>query len=51
MTLIGEHAFRNCYNLKTIYFRGSETEWKAIEFYNNALSESNYTVVFNYDGE
>ena len=51
MTLIGEAAFVHCYNLKTIYFRGSEADWKAIEISSNALSDSNYTLVLNYDGD
>lgn len=51
MTLISEGAFSDCINLKTIYFRGSEADWKGIEISQNALCDSNYTVVYNYSGD
>lgn len=47
---IGEAAFRHCYNLKTIYFRGSDADWKGVTISSNALIDSDYRVVTGYSG-
>ena len=51
LTAIGEAAFRHCYNLKTVYFRGSDAEWKGVTISSNALIDSDYRVVTGYTGK
>ncbi len=50
LTLIGEAAFRHCYNLRTIYFRGSDADWKGVKISGNALIDSDYRLVTGYTG-
>ncbi|MBP5270478.1 MAG: leucine-rich repeat protein, partial [Clostridia bacterium] len=45
---IGEDAFFNCPRLKTVYFRGTEEEWKKIDLTNNGAYLSGVKIVFNY---
>ena len=51
VTSIGDQAFRGCRSLTTVYYTGSEAEWKQIEIgsYNDYLLEAE--IVFNYKGE
>ena len=51
VTIIGNYAFYECYTLITVNYRGSATQWKAINIgsYNNQLT--NATIVYNYTGE
>ena len=51
LTAIGDAAFRHCYSLKTIYFRGSEADWKGVTISSNALLDSDYRVVAGYTGK
>ena len=51
ITSIEDYAFSDCNNLSTVYYRGSEEEWKLISIgsYNTPLK--NATVIYNYTGE
>ena len=51
VTSIGDWAFSGCDSLTTVYYTGSETEWKEIEIkeWNDALMYA--TIIFNYTGE
>ena len=48
VTTIGTYAFYNCSKLTTIYYCGSEAEWKAIEKGSNWNTYSPATIVYNY---
>ncbi len=43
-------AFRHCYNLRTICFRGTDEDWKGATVSGNALVGSDYRVVTGYNG-
>lgn len=50
VTSIGNYAFYNCTRLKTVFYAGTEEQWKAISIgYNNGYLTS-ATRVYNYDG-
>lgn len=52
VTKITEWAFNGCWNLATINFRGTETQWQAIDiesFCNEYLLTA--TIVYNYTGD
>ena len=51
VTEVGESAFEYCSSLTTVYYTGSEAEWKQIEIgsWNDELL--NAEIVFNYKGE
>lgn len=44
-----DEAFYSCKSLKTIYFKGSEEEWEAIEKMHNNNLWSKVTIVYNYN--
>ena len=39
VTSIGEGAFYDCYSLKTVYYQGSEAQWKKIQIYDTTIKE------------
>ena len=50
VTSIGGYAFRNCSGLKTVFYAGTEEQWKAISIgsYNSPLTSA--TRFYNHDG-
>ena len=44
-----DEAFYSCKSLKTIYYKGSEEEWEAIEKMHNNNLWSKVTIVYNYN--
>ena len=51
VTAIDDAAFEDCNDLTTVYYTGSQAEWKQIEigFSNDELLDAK--IVFNYKGE
>ena len=51
VTAIDDAAFEYCDNLSTVYYTGSQAEWKQIEIgsWNDELLDAK--IVFNYKGE
>jgi hypothetical protein len=47
VTSIGNSAFEGCGNLKNIYFKGSEAQWKAISIDNNNDPLQNAAIHYN----
>ena len=39
VTSIGDSAFFGCYSLKTVYYQGSEAQWKKIQIYDTTIKE------------
>ena len=50
VTSIGSCVFEYCSGLKTVFYAGTEEQWKAISIgsYNSSLTSA--TIVYNYDG-
>ena len=50
VTTIGTRAFQDCKNLKDVYYKGNQTQWKAINilYYNEPLTKA--TIHYNYIG-
>ena len=49
VTSIGSSAFRDCTNLKNVYYTGSETQWNSIRIGSNNSYLTNATIYYNYD--
>ena len=50
VTSIGEYAFYNCSGLKTVFFAGTEEQWKTISIGYNNSSLTSATRIYNSDG-
>ena len=53
VTSIGDGAFSCCYNLTTVNYRGTESQWQAINIDYNSPNEpfTNATINYNYTGD
>lgn len=51
VTFIGDSAFSGCTSLKTVNYKGSEEQWKAISISNGNDSLTSATINYNYTGE
>ena len=50
VTSIGSYAFYNCTGLKTVFYAGTEEQWKAVSIGSDNGSLTRATRVYNYDG-
>ena len=50
VTSIGYQAFENCSGLTTVFYAGTEEQWKAVSIDFNNSSLTNATIVYNSDG-
>ena len=50
VTSLGDYAFKNCSGLKTVFYAGTEGQWKAISIGSDNSSLTSATRVYNYDG-
>ncbi len=51
ISVIETFAFRNCKELKDVYYRGSEEEWNAIKIHNGNKPLLNAHIHYNYNGQ
>ena len=51
VTSIGNYAFDLCYNLKDVYYNGTEEQWKAISIGSNNECLNNATIHFAYNSQ
>ncbi len=49
ISFIATSAFKNCKELKNVYYRGSEDEWKAITIYGNNEPLLNANIHYNHN--
>ena len=49
ISVIATSAFKNCKNLKDVYYRGSEDEWKSITIYSNNEPLLNANIHYNHN--
>ena len=51
VTVIATSAFKNCKELKDVFYKGSEEDWKAIKIYENNEPLLNANIHYNYNGQ